>query len=113
MVLGAELGYQDRRRRSHFLFASFSFAHPANRMDNFVPPRLVFPTGSCGNMGRETESLPTKGLVKPIPKIAPASFPPWLPSKIGDYRGPKSGLRKSGQAITQPTRIPYQALPCP
>jgi len=50
-----------------------------NRVDNFVPPRSVFPTCPCGNMGREAESLPTKGLVKPVRMIAPASPPPQLP----------------------------------
>jgi hypothetical protein len=89
MILGAVSGYLDRRRCSHFLFASFSFTHPVNPVDNFVPPRLVFPTGPCGNMGREAESLLTEGLGKPIPKIAPASFPPQLPLKTVDYRGPK------------------------
>ncbi len=46
----------------------------------------------------------TKGLVKPVPKMPPASLPQWLPLKTVDYLGPKLELCRSGQATTQATR---------
>jgi len=49
---------------------------------------------------REAELSATKGLLKPVPKIPPASLPSWLPLKTVDYLGPKLELRKSGQATT-------------
>ena len=96
--------YQNRRRRSPFLFGSFSFVGPVDRVDNSVRPKFVFPTSLCGMIGREAELFATEGLVKPVPKIPPASLPSRLPSKTVDYLGPKLGLRKSGPATPLATR---------
>ena len=46
----------------------------------------------------------TVGPEKPVPKMPPASLPTWLPSKTGDYLGPKLEFRKSGPAATSATR---------
>ena len=104
MIPDMVFGYQNRRRRSPFLFGSFSFVGPVDRVDNSVRPKLVFPTSLCGMIGREAELLTTEGLVKPVPKIPPASLPSRLPSKTVDYLGPKLEFRKSGQATALATR---------
>ncbi len=104
MILGMGSGCQKRRHRSAFLFASFSFVGGRGYVDKSALPPLVFPTSLCGMMEREAESLTTEGLVKPVPKIPPASLPSGLPSKTVDYLGPKLGFRKSGQATLLTTR---------
>ena len=90
--------------RQFLELASFSFVCGCGYVDNSVQPSLALPTSLCGMMGREAELLATEGLVKPVPKIPPASLPSRLPSKTVDYLGPKLGLRKSGQATSFATR---------
>jgi len=85
--------FQRRRRRSPFLFGSFSFVGGCGLVDNFAWPSLRSPTSQCEIMGREAELLATEGPVKPVPKISPASLPAWLPPKTVDYLGPKLELR--------------------
>ena len=46
----------------------------------------------------------TVGLVKPVPKMPPASLPSWLPLKTVDYLGHQPGFRKRGPATTSATR---------
>ena len=104
MILSMDSDYQNRRHRSAFLFATFSFVGGCGYVDNCAQSPLAFPTSLCGMIGREAELLTTVGLVKPVPKIPPASLPSWLPLKTVDYLGPKLGLRKSGQATTLATR---------
>ena len=93
---------QQNRRRSPFLFGSFSVAQGCGYVDNSALSPLVFPTPLCGMMGREAEMSTTVGLEKPVPKMPPASLPTRLPSKTVDYLGPKPGFRKSGQATHHP-----------
>ena len=95
---------EQNRRRSPFLFASFSFVSGCGYVDNSVLPQLVFPMSLCGMIGREAESLTTEGPEKPVPKIPPVSLPSQLPLKTVDYLGHKPELRKSGQATASLTR---------
>ncbi len=104
MIAGMGIGCQKRRSRSPFLFASFSFVGGCGYVDNSAWLPLVLPTSFCGMMEREAELLATEGLVKPVPKIPPASLPSGLPSKTVDYLGPKLGFRKSGQATLLTTK---------
>ena len=104
MILGMGFGCQKRRLRSAFLFASFSFVRGCGYVDKSVQPRRISSTSLCGMMEREAELLTTEGLVKPVPKIPPASLPSGLPSKTVDYLGPKLGFRKSGQATLLTTK---------
>ena len=55
-------------------------------------------------MEGEAEPRATKGLLKPVPKMTPASPPSGLPSKTVDYLGPKPGFRKSGLATLTATK---------
>ena len=104
MILGMGFECQKRRLRSAFLFVSFSFVRGCGYVDKSVQPRRISCTSLCGMMEREAELLTTEGLVKPVPKIPPASLPSGLPSKTVDYLGPKPEFRKSGQATTFATR---------
>ena len=104
MIRGMGIGCQNRRHRSAFLFATFSFVRGCGYLDKSAWPPLVFPASLCGMMEREAELLTTEGLVKPVPKIPPASLPSGLPSKTVDYLGPKLGFRKSGQATLLTTK---------
>ena len=98
MILGMDSGRQNRRSSRSFLFGSFSFVHCVDGVDNSVHLSWCFPACRRGKIGGEAESFATKGPVKPVPKIPPASLPLRLPSKTVDYLGPKLGFRKSGQA---------------
>ena len=104
MIPSVSLGSVKRRRRSSFLFGPFSFVGSCGYVDNSVFALLVLPTSLCGMMDGEAELFATEGLVKPVPKIPPASLPSWLPSKTVDYLGPKLEFCKSGQATTFATR---------
>ena len=104
MILGMGFGCQNHRRRSVFLFGSFSFVSGCGYVDKSFQSLDLSPTLPCGMMEGEAELLATKGLMKPVPKIPPASLPSWLPLKTVDYLGPKPELRKSGQATAFATR---------
>ena len=95
---------QHNRSSSPFLFGSFSFVIDCGYVDNCALLQLAFATSSCGMIGREAEMSATVGPEKPVPKMPPASLPTWLPSKTGDYLGPKLEFRKSGPAATSATR---------
>ena len=71
---------------------------PVDGVDNLVFSPFRFPMLRYRMMEREAELFATEGLVKPVPKIPPASLPSRLPSKTVDYLGPKLEYRKSGPA---------------
>ncbi len=104
MIVGMGFSCRNRRGSSPFLFGSFSFVGGCGLVDNSAQPSLLSPTSQCEIMGREAELLATEGPWKPVPKMTPASHPPWLPSKTVDYLGPKLGFRKSGQATLLATK---------
>ena len=104
MIAGMGLGTRNRRHRSPFLFATFSFVGGCGYVDNLTLLLLVLPAWRCGMIRREAELLATLGLLKPVPKIPPASLPSWLPLKTVDYLGPKLAFRKSGQATLLATK---------
>ena len=100
MIVGMGFRCQSRRSSSPFLFGSFSFVGGCGYVGSFALPPLLFLTSQCEIMRREAELLATEGPWNPVPKMTPASLPPWLPLKTVDYLGPKLELRKSGQAAT-------------
>ena len=95
MILIMGFGHRNRRRSSPFLFGPFSFVRSVDGVDNSIHPSCIFPAGRRGKMGGEAEPITTEGILKPVPKIAPASIPPYLPLKAVDYLGLKLEFRKS------------------